>query len=51
MLVAGSANSKFYKDLLFYNINQEVENGQTAYCLLGFRNIAYEPLTLKLKTK
>jgi hypothetical protein len=51
ILVSSSANQNFQQELLEYNINKDVENGQTIYALVGFRDIGYEPLTLKLKDK
>ena len=49
MVVASTANTNFYNELLSFTISRDIENGQTIYCLIGFRDIGYEPLNLKLK--
>ena len=49
MIVASNANKNFRYEIYHYNINRDVENGQTAYFLVGFRDIGYDAITLKLK--
>jgi hypothetical protein len=51
MLVSSKANKDFKHELYNYDINREIDNGQTNYYLVGFRDIGYEPLTLKLINK
>jgi hypothetical protein len=49
LILASSANKRFEKELCLYNINKDIKNGQTVYGLVGFRDIGYDPLSLKLK--
>ena len=49
MLVAGNANKKFYEELLQYDIlNRDIQKGETVYGLVGFRNLDFSPLTIKI---
>ena len=49
MLVAANANKNFYNELVQYDIvNREIQVGETVYGLVGFRNLDYSPLTIKL---
>jgi hypothetical protein len=49
MLVAGSANNNLYKNLVQYDILfRDIQPGETVFGLVGFRNIDYAPLTIKL---
>jgi len=49
MLVAASANNHFYINLLQYDIlYRDIQPGETVYGLVGFRNLDYVPLTVKL---
>lgn len=51
MLVASNANKNFRREIYNYDINRDIENGQTTFFLVGFRDIGYDPLTLRLKKK
>ena len=51
MIVSSTANKNFKHELYNYAFNNEINNGQTNYYLVGFRDIGYEPLTLRLKNK
>ena len=49
MLVAGNANKKFYEELLQFDIlNRDIQKGETVYGLVGFRNLDFSPLTIKI---
>lgn len=49
MLVAASANNNLYKDLVQYDILfRDIQPGETVFGLVGFRNLDYAPLTIKL---
>ncbi len=50
MVAAGSANKKFKKEMLDYNIyGTVVKKGETVYGLIGMRSRSYEALQLKIK--
>lgn len=52
LATSGTANANFYDELQQSNIvNKEIENGETIYGLVGFREIGYDPLTLELRNK
>lgn len=52
MLVASNANKKFSNELIQYDIiNKEINPGETVYGLVGFRNLEYGTLSLKLIKK
>jgi len=49
MAVAGAANKNLLKELDLYNIqDKDVEVGETVYGIVGFRDLGYSPLTLKV---
>jgi len=49
MLAAGNANKYLYNDLVQYDIlNRDIQIGETVFGLVGFRNLDYVPLTIKL---
>jgi len=49
MAVAGAANKNLLKELDLYNIqDKDVEVGETVYGIVGFRDLGYNPLTLKV---
>jgi hypothetical protein len=49
MLAASSANNSFYKELVQYDIlYRDIQPGETVFGLVGFSNLDYAPLTLKL---
>lgn len=49
MLTASRANNKMYNELVQYDImHLNIPPGETVYGLVGFRNIDYAPLTVKL---
>lgn len=49
MLVAASANNNLYKNLVQYDIlYRDIQPGETVFGLVGFRNLDYSPLTVKL---
>lgn len=49
MLDAGIANKKLYTELIQYDIlNRDIQQGETVYGLVGFGNIDYSPLTIKI---
>jgi archaellum component FlaF (FlaF/FlaG flagellin family) len=49
MLVAANANSNLYKELVQYDIlYRDIQPGETVFGLVGFRNLDYVPLTIKL---
>ncbi|MEI8084833.1 MAG: hypothetical protein WCG93_01325 [Paludibacter sp.] len=49
MLVAANANKNLFNELLQYDIvNRDIKVGETVYGLVGFRNLDYSPLTIKL---
>ncbi len=48
MAMAGSANKKFYMELLDYNTNQRIiQSGETFYGLVGIRHFNFSALTLR----
>jgi len=50
MIVAGSANDNFEKELMNENlVAKNIEPGKTVYGLLSFRNIAYDPITIEVR--
>jgi hypothetical protein len=49
MAVAASANADFFAELNANYVFRNIENGQTKYALLGFRDIGFESLKIKLK--
>lgn len=49
MIVAGSANSEFETELNTFSITHSAGPGQTIYILAGFRDIGYEPITIKIR--
>ncbi|WP_017731833.1 hypothetical protein [Nafulsella turpanensis] len=52
MGMAANANNKFKRELLEYNLaNQVIEVGETVYGIIGFQSIGYAPLKLKLKNE
>lgn len=51
LITAGSANRSFRNEIYEYDLNQIIESGQTSYFLVGFMDIGFDPLTLKLKEK
>ncbi len=51
MATASMANRKFLDELLKYDINQELKQGETIYALVGFRDLEYDKITLKLNNK
>jgi len=52
MLSAGSANRNLYIDLVQHDIlNHDIQVGETVYGLVGFKNLDYAPLTIKLINK
>lgn len=49
MIVAANANNNFYKELVQYDIlYRDIQPGETVFGLVGFRNLDYTPLTIKL---
>ncbi len=49
MMNAASANKNLYKELVEYDILfRDILPGQTVFGLVGFRNLDYAPLTIKL---
>lgn len=49
MLVAANANNNLYKELVQYDIlYHDIQPGETIFGLVGFRNLDYAPLTIKL---
>lgn len=49
MITAGSANKKFFNELMDYDImHRDIRPGETVYGLVGFKNMDYTPLTIKL---
>ncbi|MDD4970609.1 MAG: hypothetical protein PHT07_14380 [Paludibacter sp.] len=49
MLAAGSANESLNKELVKYDIlYRDIQPGETVFGLVGFRNMDYAPLTIKL---
>lgn len=52
MVVAAKANKNLYKDLEKYDIIfRNIKPGETVFGLVGFRNIDYAPLSVKLIKK
>ncbi len=51
MATASTANRNFLDELLKYDINQELNKGETIYALVGFRDLEYDKITLKLNNK
>lgn len=50
MAVANSANNKLLNELIDYNIfNKELKKGETTYGIIGFKEIGYNPLSVRLK--
>lgn len=49
MLAASSANKNLYKELVQYDIlYRDIQPNETVFGLVGFRNLDYAPLTIKL---
>ncbi|MDD3078664.1 MAG: hypothetical protein PHH37_06135 [Paludibacter sp.] len=49
MLVAGTANKSFYNELTKYDIlNRDIQVGETVYGIVGFRDLDYVPLSIRL---
>lgn len=49
MLAAGGANNKLYKELTEYDLLfRNIEPGETVCGLVGFKNLDYAPLTVRL---
>jgi len=49
MFVAASANNNINKELVQYDIlYRDIQPGETVFGLVGFRNLDYVPLTIKL---
>lgn len=49
MIAAGSANKDFYNELSQYDIlYRDINPGETVYGLVGFSNMNYAPLSIKL---
>jgi hypothetical protein len=49
IVVAGKANKNFYKELQQNDIlYRDIRVGETVYGLVGFQNLDYAPLTIKL---
>lgn len=49
MLAASGANNSFYKELVQYDIlYRDIQPGETVFGLVGFSNLDYAALTLKL---
>jgi hypothetical protein len=49
MIAAGSANNDFYNELSQYDIlYRDINPGETVYGLVGFSNMNYAPLSIKL---
>jgi hypothetical protein len=50
MVVAGSANKKMLNELYDYNIlSRDIQVGETVYGIIGVRDIAYTPISVKIK--
>jgi len=49
MITAANANRDLYKELVKYDVlYRDIKSGETVYGLVGFRNLDYIPLTIKL---
>lgn len=49
MLTAASANKQLYTELLKYDIlNRDIQAGETVFGLVCFKNMGFDPLTIKL---
>ena len=49
MIIAGSANTKFQEEVKYFNLNQQVHDGETIFALVAFKNIGKDEMTLRLK--
>jgi len=49
MAIAGSANKHFRDELERYSPDRQIQNGETIYALVAFRDIGMDEITLRLK--